>query len=47
MKRPELFELRDGCAFVRLVDDESLTLDEIRKFLLDQGVAPAMNCCPT
>jgi cyclohexanecarboxylate-CoA ligase len=28
-----------ACAFVRLVDDESLTLDEIREFLLDQGVA--------
>jgi cyclohexanecarboxylate-CoA ligase len=28
-----------ACAFVRLVDDRPLTLDEIREFLLDQGVA--------
>lgn len=28
-----------ACAFVRLVDDEPLALDELRDFLLDQGVA--------
>ena len=28
-----------ACAFVRLIDDQPLTLDEIREFLLGQGVA--------